>query len=108
MSDSRSVPAFCKSDCWLPRYDPSGIVCASGACCTCAVGETDEEDEDEDDDEEHEEQDVGFGGGQAEWEKGRKEGGDQFGTLQGTHVWFMAFHPRWLPSLRSNKDQTSN
>jgi len=31
---------------------------------------------------------------------GRKEGGDHyFGTLQGKHVWFMAFHPWWLPNL---------
>jgi hypothetical protein len=34
ISGSRSVPASCKSDCWIPRLNVLGIVCASGPCST--------------------------------------------------------------------------
>lgn len=74
ISDSWSVPAW-QSDCWIPGLNLLGIVCASGACYTCVMGE---------------EEDRRFEEGKDERKEGRR---DHFGTMQEKHVWFMAFHP---------------
>jgi hypothetical protein len=93
--DPRSVPAFCKSHRWIPRLNLLGIACATGACCTCEMGEEEERSFDE---------------GKDEWKEGRRD--HYFGSLQGKHVWFMTFHPWWLPNLpvpaKSNKKETNN
>jgi hypothetical protein len=93
ISDSRSVPAFCKRDRWIPRLNQLGIECASGVCCTCEMGE---------------EENRRFEGGKDEWKEGRR--GPFSAHCKGSMCGSWDFIRWWLPSLpcQSNKKETNN